>query len=155
MANIILKFRENKKSSEKNSLPIAFYNKKVYFVAADSPKIPKPDETWECFLWVEKPKYTLVKPFRKVDESDIDSEIKRVANFNMELDRMQRYLKEKDFEKIVFDEKNKPYLKTTLPMPKVIEKYSDFIVIKKDNGEKWLRPIMTAEDRKAYQMQAL
>jgi len=34
------------------------------------------------------------------------------------------------------------------------EKYRDYIIIKKDNG-KWIRPIMTAEDRKEYQRQVI
>ncbi len=151
MVNVIVQFKENKKNPE---IPIAFYNKKVCFATKDSDPKPKPGEYWECWKWVEKDKYVLLKTFRKIDEANLHAEEKRVEQFNIELTRLESLMKEGDFEKIIYDEKNKPYLLSTKPLNMLKEKYRDYIIIKKDNG-KWIRPIMTAEDRKEYQRQVI
>ncbi len=150
MVNLILSFIENKKN--KDNKPIAFYEKKVCFVTNDSKILPKAGETWECFLWVEKDKFNLVRPFRKIEPDKIEEEKSKVASFNEELQRLEAIAKkEPDFEKVVFDkETNKPYLFSTVPLPKLKERYDDYIIIKKEDG-KWLRPIMNSDDRKYYQ----
>ncbi|MBN2421582.1 hypothetical protein JXB41_00015 [Candidatus Woesearchaeota archaeon] len=155
--NVILRFQKNKKAKGKTPLPISFYKKKVCFVTKDSKNIPNPEELWECFVWVEKEKYNLVKPFKKISNENLEQEKKRVDEFNKEIETLNTILKkEKDFQKIIFDKDiNKPYLLSDVPLPELKEKYSDFIIIKKDNGTKWLRPILNAEDRKEYQRQCI
>ncbi|MBD3203797.1 hypothetical protein GF327_05855 [Candidatus Woesearchaeota archaeon] len=157
MVNLILEFKKNKKSKGNNPRPIAFHNKKVCLVTEDSDILPKPGEIWECFLWVEKDKYNLVKPFKKIDKKDLSEEQKRVKQFNKELKKLEKLVEtEDDFKKIVFDkETNKPYLFSGEPMPELKKNYSDYIIIKKSFEEKWLRPILNSEDRKAFQRQVL
>jgi hypothetical protein len=153
LVNVILQFKENKKGA---TAPLAFYNKKVCFVTKDSVHIPKPGEYWECFLWVEKEKYNLVKTFKKIEPELLESETKRVTQFNEAIEKLKAIQKkEKDFDKVIFSEDNKPYLLSTKPLTYLKEKYKDYIIIKKEDKKKWLRPILTPEDRKEYQKQVL
>lgn len=148
--NVIVKFVENPK--KKNQL-VAFYNKKVCLIHPDGQKLIKPDENWECFVWAEHDKYLVLKPFGKIEESNLNDELKRVEDFNASLAKMEITLKKHPeyFEKIVFSKENKPYLRSVVPPGKVKDKFSDFIVRKMElkNGEMAIvaRPIITPEDR--------
>lgn len=148
MVNIILKFGENPK---KKGQLISFFKKRVYFLVDSSKNDVKPDEYWECFVWVEKEKYTLVKPFKKIDESLVKEEIERVTEFNDSVRKLDSYIKSnEDFEKMVFDEKNVPYIKTSLRLKQAYEKYENYIV-KKIDDVVVVRPIITAADRSEWQ----
>lgn len=142
MANVILRFSENKK---KKGQLIAFSNKKVHFLCNDSPYEVKSGEVWECFLWSSQNGYQLVRPFRKVDPEKMKEEEIRVENFNKEIKTLEGKIN-LDFEKIVFDEKNKPFLLSKLTLVKTREKYPTYIV-KKVKDKIFARPILTSEDR--------
>lgn len=148
MVNVLLKFRNN--SKDPGSV-IAFHDKKVCFITKDSDVKPAHGECWECFMWVEREKYNLVKPFRKIDPEQYETEKLRVDEFNKELAKLNSILKKGDFDKIVFSENNKPYLLSTKPLDYLKGKYGDHIILKKQNGEKWVRPILSPEDRKEFQ----
>lgn len=142
MVNLILKFTQNK--SNKDQL-VAFEDKKVHFICNDSKQKVEPGEIWECFLWTTRDKFNLVKPFKKIDEKDFDSEKKRVEQFNKEVFMLEKKVGE-DFKKLIFDENNKPYLWSNLTMAKTQEKYPMYIV-KKIKDRVAARPIINPEDR--------
>jgi hypothetical protein len=149
MANIILKFVQNPKKKDQ---VMAFFKKRVFFVINNSGVDVKPNEYWECFIWAEKPKFTLVKPYKKIETENVDEDIKRVVSFNDSLRKIEGYMKNNpDFEKIIYDEKNKPYIKTKLKLKEAKEKYESYIV-KKIKDAVVVRPIMDQEDRKDWQM---
>lgn len=147
MANVILKFSENKK---KKGQLIAFFNKKVHFLCNDSPFEVKAGEAWECFVWSEQPQYILVKPFRQVDVEKLREEELRVEQFNREIKTLEGKMNA-DFLKVAFDDKNKPYLQSKLTFIKTKEKYTTYIV-KKYKDRVYARPILTSEDRVEWRM---
>lgn len=147
MANIILKFVENPK---KNGQVVAFYKKRVFFIVNNSDFQIKPDEYWECFIWAEKPKFTLVKPYKKIETGSVDENIKRVVSFNESLRKLESYMKNNpEFEKVIFDDNNRAYIKTTLKLREAQQKYESFIV-KKIKDSVVVRPILEEEDRKEW-----
>lgn len=147
MANVILKFSENKK---KKGQLIGFSNKKVHFLCNDSPYEVKAGEAWECFIWSEQEQYILVKPFKKIDVEKIKEEELRVENFNKEIKTLEGKMNA-DFSKVAFDDKNKPYLQSKLTFVKTKEKYPTYIV-KKYKDRIYARPIISSEDRVEWRM---
>lgn len=147
MANVILRFSENKK---KKGQLIAFSNKKVHFLCNDSEYEVKPGDVWECFIWSEQPQYILVKPFKKIDPEKMKDEEIRVEIFNKEIKTLEGKMNS-DFAKVAFDDKNKPYLLSKLTFTKTREKYPMFIV-KKFKDKILARPILTSEDRVEWRM---
>jgi hypothetical protein len=148
MANIILKFVENPKKKDQ---VMGFFKKRVFFVVNNCDVKVVPGEHWECFIWAEKPKFSLVKPYRKIEQTQVDESIKRVVSFNDALSKIESYMKNNpDFEKIIFDDKNKPYIKSTLKLKEAREKYESYIV-KKINDMVVIRPILDQDDRKEWQ----
>lgn len=148
MANIILKFVKNPKKTDQL---VSFYKKRIFFIIDHEAHEVQPDEYWECFVWSEKPKFTLVKPYRKVDPSQVKEEIERVASFNMQLRKVEGYLKnDPSFEKIIFDEQNRPFIKTSLRLKEAQEKFEQYLVKKLDDAIV-IRPILDSEDRKEWQ----
>ena len=150
MVNLLLKFVENKKNPDEP--PLAFHNKKVCLIHKQGEVKPKKGEYWECFLWADYKKFALVKPFKKIEEAEVEEAKKRIEQFNKDLDSLEKYKKANPeiFSKMVFDDNNKPYLLSTLPSKKLKEKFPDYIV--KKNGDKILaRPILSKEDRAEWQ----
>lgn len=147
MANVILRFSENKK---KKGQIIGFSNKKVHFLCKDSPHEVKPGEIWECFLWSEQEQYCLVRPFKKINPEKVKEEELRVENFNKEIKILEGKQND-DFSKIVFDDKNKPFLLSKLTLSKTKEKYPTYIV-KKYKDMIFARPIISPEDRVEWRM---
>lgn len=147
MANVILKFSENKKKKEQL---IAFSNKKVHFLCNDSPYEVKAGDIWECFIWSEQEQYILVKPFKKIDPEKVKEEELRIENFNKEIKTLEAKMNA-DFAKVAFDDKNKPYLLSKLTFVKTREKYPTFIV-KKVKDRILARPILSPEDRVEWRM---
>jgi len=142
MVNVILKFTENRK---KKGQMMGFDNKKVHFVCNDSKFSVKEGEIWECFLWSEQSKYNLVKPFKQIDPNNVREEVKRVEQFNKEILLLERKIGP-EFTKVVFDERNKPYLLSTMTLKQTRDKYPTFIV-KKYKERIYARPIITPDDR--------
>ena len=148
MANIILKFVENPKKKDQ---VMAFYKKRVFFVVNNCDVNVLPGEYWECFIWAEKPKFSLVKPYKKIEQTQVDESIKRVVSFNDNLAKIESYMKNNpDFEKVIFDDHNKPYIKSRLKLKEAREKYESYIV-KKLNDFVVIRPILDQDDRKEWQ----
>lgn len=148
--NVIVKFVYNPKKKDQI---VAFLDKKICLLHPDSKDLVKVNEHWECYMWGKHEKYLVLKPFKKIDEKSLNEELKRVDNFNKELEKLESILKSKSefFEKIVFSAENKPYLKAKVAYDKVKAKFSDYIVRKLElrNGDRVIvaRPIMTPEDR--------
>src|SRR3989344_4612410 len=121
MANIILKFVKNPKNTDQF---VSFYKKRIFFIIDHEAHNVEPNEYWECFIWSEKPKYTLVKPYQKINQERVKEEIERVSIFNQQLRKVEGYLKnDPSFQKIIFDEHNKPYIKTSLRLKEAKEKF--------------------------------
>lgn len=151
MANVLLKFSKNPKDGKS----ISFFRKKVCFVLSGVENTPKPGETWECFLWADRGKFYLVKPFKKIDKDELKEAEDRVNEFNKELFLMERQ-KNADFDKVVFDKHNKPYLRSTKPLSDLKKKYVDYVLKEvENNGKKevWARLQLTDEDRREWQKQ--
>ena len=142
MVNLILKFMKNPK---KDGKVVAFFRKKICFVLSNSEEQVQPGDTWECFMWADRGKFFLVKPFKKVDPDKVKEEQARVDAFNQDLVTLERY-KNEDFDKIVFDPDNRPYLKAKKGKKYIEEKYEDY-VIKVVGKEVWARPILNERDR--------
>lgn len=142
MVNLILKFVENK--NNKGQL-VAFSNKKVHFICKDNDLEVKSGEYWECFLWTERDKYNLVKPYKKIDPVNLKEEEQRVNQFNKEISMLENKIGD-DFEKVVFDEKNKPFLLSKNTFSKTKDKFPTYVV-KKVKDRVFARPIITSDDR--------
>lgn len=148
MVNIILKFIDNPK---KQGQLVAFHKKRIFFIVGGLKTDVKPEEWWECFIWAKKDKFTLVKPFQKVEEDKVNDEIERVTKFNSELTSLEPFVeKDSRFGKIMFDEDNKPYVKVNLRLKEAVEEFDSYIV-KKINDDVVVRPILSPEDRKEWQ----
>lgn len=150
MVNLLLKFVENKKNP--SEAPIAFNNKKACLVHKQADVKPQKGEYWECFLWADYDKFCLVKPFKKIEEKDVDATRKKVEQFNDDLIALEKYKKANSeiFTKIVFDTENKPYLLSSMPSKKLKEKFPDYIV-RKVEDKILARPILSKEDRAEWQ----
>ncbi|MFA6089156.1 MAG: hypothetical protein WC755_04795 [Candidatus Woesearchaeota archaeon] len=148
MANIVLRFNTNPKNKDQL---IGFFKKRIFFIVNNSGVTVNPGEYWECFIWAEKPNYTLVKPYKKVETEKVDDTIKKVTSFNDVLRKIETYMKNNpDFDKVIFDENNKSYIKTkNLKLKEAYQKYDSYIV-KKLNDMIVVRPILTEDDRKEW-----
>jgi len=149
LVNLILKFMKNPKRDGKL---VSFFRKKICFILQSTTEKVQDNEFWECFLWADRGKFFLVKPFKKIEESKVKEEQARIDAFNQDLLTLERY-KSPDFDKVVFDENNRPFLLANKSRKIIEEKYDDYVV-KIVNKQVWVRPILNEQDRKDYQMQA-
>jgi hypothetical protein len=139
LVNLILKFERNSKSGEDAQL-VAFFKKRVNFIHKGSKVDVKSGEYWECFVWDVRDKYNLVKPYRKIDPENLKEDIVRVREFNIRLSAMEKFLNA-DFERVIFDEYNNPFLLSKLDLDKTKEKYKDYKVVELDGKVVALPPI--------------